>query len=516
MNREYIDGFLNYLTSLYNYNKSNSPDFVMEPGMVYTVLVSYGLLGVMENVEPLFNIWIDRFKKRPGIAVFKADDWKYFCQFINCEHSMKDAIKLYIPLKSHNLDLNVSKIFEFLRSNNIKHISKVGKLIRNDNIVIRVGFKEDALKIIDFINNDPDIKKELNPVSPLTLNYKGVGITKDGNRAYNFELSVILAECLNKGMNLDWARFSNYLKQKSDVELNPDLKMIYEIGYKTLRNYELDDILKTNNGKVKDSSILYTVIDANKKKYGANQVMFALTRYIKNNDSTGFTRGNIPNRNLRLELEYNLSPNDVLKIVEDKIGSFSSIEEGCEKFINSIYADDISLEKETKIKKENLFFDSLKEVYNRYGYEVLIETIKKSFIDKKDIIIKIIEISYPQMSKLEINDSINNGNYIYLIGNLVKGYEDIQDKPKEKQISYFDSLVKIYNEFGTTVLLMQVTKDLKNNEKREEIKNIIKKIKPDLLEDRIEFIINTGFGQEMIINEIIKSTEKNKKYKSEI
>ena len=72
MDKEYINGFLNYLTSIYNYNKTNNPDFVMEPNMVYTLLITYGIVGAKESIEPLFNIWIDRFKERPGIKVFRT------------------------------------------------------------------------------------------------------------------------------------------------------------------------------------------------------------------------------------------------------------------------------------------------------------------------------------------------------------------------------------------------------------------------------------------------------------
>ena len=111
MDKEYINGFLNYLTSIYNYNKTNNPDFVMEPNMVYTLLITYGIVGAKESIEPLFNIWIDRFKERPGIKVFRTDNWKYFCQFTNFNEKVTNAIKLYIPLKRHHMDENVTKIY---------------------------------------------------------------------------------------------------------------------------------------------------------------------------------------------------------------------------------------------------------------------------------------------------------------------------------------------------------------------------------------------------------------------
>lgn len=511
MDKEYINGFLNYLTSIYNYNKTNNPDFVMEPNMVYTLLITYGIVGVKENIEPLFNIWIDRFKERPGIKVFRTENWKYFCQFTNSSEKVTEAIKLYIPLKRHHMDENVTKIFEFLRSNNISHASKIAQEVRNDNVVIRVGNEEDAIKIIEFVNSDSEIKKALNPVSPLTMNYKGVGVTKDGNRSYNYELSTILAECLNKGMKLDYAKLSNYLKQKSDLVANPDLKMIYEIASKALKKTTITEICEIKKMREKNSDILYTALDATKEKYGVSQVVLALNKYIREHDSAGFTRGDLPNRNIRQELEDNLSYMDVLKIMESKIGVFCTIDEGIKKFINSIYADNISQEKEEKMQKENLYFETLKNIYATNGYYALIKAIMESSSKNKDLIRKIIEMSYPQMNANKINECFENSRFIYLIANLIKGYEDIQDKPKESKISYFNFLVKTYQEYGYTILLRQITKDLKSGTKTAEIKKIIKRNNPELTEEKINLFLNTGYGQQLLATTIKNYAEKDEK-----
>ena len=63
------------------------------------------------------------------------------------------------------------------------------------------------------------------------------------------------------------------------------------------------------------------------------------------------------------------------------------------------------------------------------------------------------------MNASEINESLKNGRFVYLVANLVKGFEDIQDKPKENKISYFNSLTKIYKDYGYTILLRKITKE---------------------------------------------------------
>ena len=77
MSKEYIDVFLKYLNQLYSYNKMKDNNFVISADMVYTILINYGVNN-NENIRPLFNIWVDRFNKRPGINVIYLKN-SYFC-----------------------------------------------------------------------------------------------------------------------------------------------------------------------------------------------------------------------------------------------------------------------------------------------------------------------------------------------------------------------------------------------------------------------------------------------------
>lgn len=459
MNKEYANGFLDYLNKLYEFNKKNNPDFLISPNMVYTILINYGVID-KDDVENLFNIWIERFKTRPGIHVLRTENFRYFCQFVNVGFDPKNAIKIYVPLKRHNLDENVTKIFEFIRSNNIMHYSKVAKEIRNDNVVIRVSNKKDADAIIDFINSNNDIRKGLNPVSPLTFNYKGVGIARDGDLSYNSELCKVLAYCLNKGMKLDVNNFLNYLKQKAANEAEPDRRMIYEIGSRLFRNLSFDDICQMEINPNKNDNFLFEAMRVTKEKYGIHQVKRALYEYVCNSNPDYFTRGNDRNRDYRAELCSNLSPTDVLNIIKKKIGEVNNINEAIEKFVNSIYADEISRLKETENVSIDHYLNFLKTQYAK-GNRDLVSLIKNQRItcDYSMTLVqnKIIKQLYPNYSDREVDALFVNGSGYNIIANLVRMQHSNDLDREEDAISeianyYLDYLEKMvyymsYNNF---------------------------------------------------------------------
>lgn len=476
MNKEYADSFFDYLNKLYEFNKNNNPNFLITPNMVYTILINYGVLE-RENVENLFNIWIERFKQRPGINVFRTDDFRYFCQFVNGNFNPRSAIKIYVPLKKHNLDENVTRIFDFIRSNNIMHYSKVAKEVRNDNVVIRVSNQKDATTIIDFINSNDDIKRSLNPVSPLTFSYKGIGVSRDGNLSYNMQLCEIISSCLNKKMKLNVNSFSNYLKQKGSNEVEPDRKMIYEIGSRVFKNLSFDDICNIEKKHIRNDSILFEVMNVTKEKYDIAQVKRALYEYICNSNPGYFSRGNDRNRDYRFELCSNLSSNDVLNVIKKKVGEISNINETIEKFVNSVYADEISRLKES----ENVSIDH----YLRYlkvqcvnGNNDLVSLIKNQRIngDYSLILIqnKIIKQIYPNYSDSVIDSLFANGVGYNIIANLVMSQSlDKEDNFIMEMVSYYlghlEEMYQLmnYNNFVLFVSNELLSKENINGIKRE-------------------------------------------------
>lgn len=416
------DLFFDYLNKIYFKNKIVNSDFVITGDMVYTVMINY--CNPEENVEPFFNIWIDRFKTRPGIDVYRGEAWSHFCRFNNGDLDDNKAIKLYIPLKSHNLDSNVTRIFEFIRTCDMVHRSKVAKVIRNDNVVVRVENVEDALKIIDFVNSDVNIKKELNPVFPLTPSYHNVGISRDGIHSYNFELASVLADMLNKNIHLNLENYKNYLRQMVICTDEHDLKMIYQIGQMAFSSNSLSDITNVNVRFKRSNKALFDVMNATYDKYGEEQVICALVEYICYSRSGYFTRGH--KYNLRTQLEQNFAPSDVLNIIESSTGKSNNIENCVRKFVNNFFADKISNEKEKNNKIVDDYLEYLKNIYLMFGYDKLVEIINLNYLGKvkyKDnvysIYKKIIKSIYPNFDDKKIDIFIKSGYHVSIVANIV-------------------------------------------------------------------------------------------------
>lgn len=426
--REYLDSFLNYVSKIYDYNKSKDKTFMITSDAVYSLLVHYNTKE--ESILPYFNRWIERFKTRPGIEVFKNNPKEYFCRFCNGKVDNLNAIKLYISLNTHNLDSNVTRLFDFVRSNNITHASKVASRLRNDLIVIRVNKKEDAKAIIDFVNQDEEIKKELINPSPVNALYKGVGIARDGNYSYNEEICKVIAQLLNKNIKLNASIFSNYLNQMSNNVKDPELKVIYKIGSSCFKENTLDSICKIEKQNIKSEKPLYDCIDATYKKYGEEQVEIALYKYITENEDKYFTRGN---NNLRANLRASLTSNDVLEIITNTIGKNDNLSDLIKMFVNYRYADEISNKKEYQIKDENTYYDSLKTIYLSEGYSSLVKKVNKDYETNRDIIDRIIWMAYPETDAKMIIEYRKNKLIGYVIANLVKGYIDIQEDTNYKR-----------------------------------------------------------------------------------
>ena len=54
--REYLDSFLNYVSKIYDYNKSKDKTFMITSNAVYSLLVHYNTKE--ESILPYFNRWI--------------------------------------------------------------------------------------------------------------------------------------------------------------------------------------------------------------------------------------------------------------------------------------------------------------------------------------------------------------------------------------------------------------------------------------------------------------------------
>ena len=115
----------------------------------------------------MFDKWEDYSSSIGGLLVFQSVPVRlesetvskpyFFCvQTKNAKLVDKplNLHKIYFSLKPEYLEQGVLKIIDFINRENIEVSFKVGRLSRDDQIVIRVGSHEDCDKIINYINND--------------------------------------------------------------------------------------------------------------------------------------------------------------------------------------------------------------------------------------------------------------------------------------------------------------------------------------------------------------------------
>ena len=162
--------------------------------------------------------------------------WQYFCQFISQKPNEDltknpNHIKLYIPLDAKHIYRGVDKIFNFLSSQNISHISKVDSNIRNDDIVIRLTNLDDAKKLI----NSTYLQEGLMPPNPFLYQEGGIAMTCDGTLSFSNALSCMLTEYIKQkntnhqldSINVyDFYSFVNSLYQNLYQSYSKDIQQI--------------------------------------------------------------------------------------------------------------------------------------------------------------------------------------------------------------------------------------------------------------------------------------------------
>ena len=114
---------------------------------------------------------------------------------------------MYVPLDQAHLQKGADYIFDFISKNGIEHQSKIARMIRNDDIVIRVNTKEDAEKVMEYIHSNPYIMEGLMRVNPFLANNNGIGLAMDNNFSYNDTVCEAIAG------------YYNYLKRYNRMDL---------------------------------------------------------------------------------------------------------------------------------------------------------------------------------------------------------------------------------------------------------------------------------------------------------
>lgn len=287
------------------------------------------------NNEDYFRYWIERFRGKRNINVFVNPNWSFFCQFTNNIGDRDNYIKLYVALDYDHLYDGANLLFDFLERNNISHLSKISKKVRVDNVIVRLEINdmETAQKIINFINTVPYLKAGLNKPNPFIPTIGGVGIMREHGNSYNSDISRYIKEYINlarkrgdKSVSAEgFRKFLMACKQNNicykqyQTSFDDSLLSTFEIAYNG-RNKDLNlgndlkgPVRLTDDQKRK---ILIDALRATYQKYGFEQVRVALLNIVKYGNYNFITNGGPSNR-FREVLKNNLTPNDVITIVND-------------------------------------------------------------------------------------------------------------------------------------------------------------------------------------------------------
>ena len=237
-----MEEFIKYIARVKLYN----PNFEITERNLYGEFTRIGLNEEERNydVSSNFNYWIEQFKDVDNIEVFNTEKWKYFCQFENYDEKdiNRTQLKIYIPLNKDFIRDGASMIFKYMADNNIKHSSKIGSCIRNDDVVIRVFDKEDANKIMDFIDSNPVIKNNLQPVNPFFPTDGNMGFATDGRLSYSSQFTSCIVDYFNSFNYL--IQFDNYgnIIRESYANYQNALKNVNFENFKEFVKFEYNKV----------------------------------------------------------------------------------------------------------------------------------------------------------------------------------------------------------------------------------------------------------------------------------
>ncbi len=351
-----------FLFNLMNYAKKNQLDDDFYK-IIYKYMRSYNL-GDEQNldIKNRFILWINRFQSQKTTCI-NTEKWSYWCQFINEQYQGQtlkesDPVKLYIPLKSSHIYNGVNKIFDFCEQNNIIHQSKVASKMRNDNVVLRIKNIDDAVKVINFVNNDPYLKEgHLNP-NPFCFQEGFVGLAIDNYNSYNDTVAKLLAAYIKQKKSYnnfnvsadDFYDFvTNYhhsyntkqdmiygeeirsliLKSLKSNDFNVFANHYYSVvGNRNIKN-QIDLSHKTDYDVI---SKLEDAVDVTIENHDENFARNSLYSYLTTGSTKGFSR--YRNNNLNINYRGILSSFDY-KMVLNQIMSYYGTKD-INKIVNNV------------------------------------------------------------------------------------------------------------------------------------------------------------------------------------
>lgn len=189
---------------------------------IQKMLKSYGIKNSHIQTQIDYTVYfpyiIEKLQKKNNI---KTEYDSYNGQLkISSGNKQKDntfKIKLYLSINPKEMIPTIDALYNFISDNNIEQVSKIESRDRSDTIKIKLSKKEDAYKLINFINNNENIKQVSRETNPFLANVGVVGIGIENRISYNTTIAYLISKYLetkknkNNSANISIEDFKDYL-----------------------------------------------------------------------------------------------------------------------------------------------------------------------------------------------------------------------------------------------------------------------------------------------------------------
>jgi len=216
-----INSFIRHASTLAKENPNIDLDSIRWKQILYHELVTLGIDNKETDLKDnkTFDRLLSYFEDRRNIKVHHDPINEYYLELDNKIeefYNNKDAIKIFIPQKSANLERSARLIFDYLDKMNIAHTSVIARKERNDNIIIEVFNQNDADKIINAFGEHNQIKTGLIEANPFCYSCNNIALAFDRDSSYNAIITHMISTYLrylrdnNKYDNASALDFINY------------------------------------------------------------------------------------------------------------------------------------------------------------------------------------------------------------------------------------------------------------------------------------------------------------------
>lgn len=331
----------------------SNPDREITSDFVYSLLERYNINDgtAFEDVSHIFESIEEKYNSNKFV---RPKRYGHFLFFLGKERPRGNELKIYLPLDKEHLEKGTNMVLDFITENEIIHQSKISRVVRADDFVIRVNTIEDANKIIDFATSNPYIQEGRLKQNPFVTDYNGVGLAMDNFDSYNSNVARLISLFVDFSKKHDGLTdfnvdvFNSFVSYYRDQEQDLDAKDLYSlIALNTDKDFKPEQFFFFAKAKLPDQYdpntreritnpkyYLNYAIEQTEKKHPGNSRQAIINYFI--GSSTGFTRDNFA----RDGLEKYVPKNVLVELLEyDK--NKGNFEDCVDQYLKKTNAEDI-------------------------------------------------------------------------------------------------------------------------------------------------------------------------------